>query len=189
MLEILTQHTQRSGAVGMVGGILLFLYAIPDLIAPETFSGSGQIAIVYGLVLLVIIVFLLIGFVGLHTRLQDGTGRLERAGYYLSLIGFVVAIISDLHLYGIAGGDADSFITFILGFFAIIIGSALVGIAGWRADILPRLGAALFIVSPLGIPAVFLLADTTIGTPFVAITAPYGAAWTVVGWYLWTDTL
>lgn len=175
---------RRYGTMGMVGGILLFLYAIPDLIAPETFSGTGSIAVLYGVFIVVLLGLLLAGLVGLHSWVREKTGRLERIGYYVSLIGFGVTILSDIHLYGIGGGDAPTFITLILGFFTFIIGSALIGIACWRAEILPRVGAALFILAPVGIPLVFVLAETAIGTPFVAITAPYGAAWTVVGYHL-----
>lgn len=177
---------RRFGMVGSVGGVLLLLYAIPDLVSPGTFSGTGSVAVAYGLVLLGILLMLLVGVVGLHERLRDHTGRLERVGYYAALVGFAVAIVSDVHLYAVAGGDAPTFITFILGYLVVLVGSALVGIAGWRADALPRSGAVLLAVAPLGIPGVFLLAGTSIGTPFVAVTVPYGAAWVVVGRHLWT---
>lgn len=175
-----------SGMVGTVGGILLLVYAIPDLVEPGRFSGTGRVAVVYGLVLMGILVLLLVGVVGLHERLRDLTGRLERVGYYGALVGFAVAILSDVHLYGVAGGDAPTFVTFVLGYFLVLLSSALMGIAGWRAGAIPRAGAALLAVAPLGIPGVFLLAGTTIGTPFVAVTVPYGAAWIVVGRHLWT---
>lgn len=180
-------NVRRYGTMGMVGGVLLLIYAIPDLIAPETFSGTGGIAVLYGVFMIVLLGLLVVGLIGLHNWVRDQTGWLERIGYYVSLVGFGVAILSAIHLYGLSGGDAPTFITLILGFFTFIIGSALIGIASWRADVLPRGGAALFILAPLGIPLVFVLAETTIGTPFVAITAPYGAAWAIVGYHLRTE--
>lgn len=184
MITISETRIHQFGTMGMVGGILLLVYTIPDLIAPETFSGSGRIATFYGLFNLVILGLLLAGLIGLHGRIREKTGRVERIGYYMSLIGFGVGMLSLVHLYGIGSENDASFITFILGIFTFVIGSALIGLASWRAEVLPRGGAALFILAPVGIPLVFVLAETAIGTPFVAIAAPYGAAWAVVGHHL-----
>lgn len=82
----------------MVGRILLLLYAIPDLIAPETFSGTGGIAVLYGILMIFLLGFLVVGLFGLHDRVRKKTGRLERIGYYVSLVGFGVAILSAINL-------------------------------------------------------------------------------------------
>lgn len=181
------------GLAGALGGALFTLYTVPDLIAPETFSGTGPVAYVYGASMVLLLASMLVGLVGLHVRLRPETGRLERAGYYVSLAGFVTALLAELYGYGLVETGLDPFgtgdvyfIVFILSLFAAIVGSALVGVAGLRTGVEPRIGFALFALSVLGIPLVFVLSDTAIGTPFVAITVPYGVAWTVVGYHLWS---
>lgn len=192
-------RVRQYGMAGLVGGVLLALYTIPDLIDPETFSGTGpmppgSVRWVYGAFTIVLLVLMLLGLLGLHARLRLETGRLERIGYYVSLLGFVAAILAELYGYGLVETGFDPFdigdiyfIVFILGLFILIVGSALIGAAGLRAGVGPRVGFALFVLSVLGIPLVFVLSDTAIGTPFVAIALPYGAAWTVVGYHLWSE--
>lgn len=189
-----TARVRQYGMAGLVGGVLLALYTIPDLIDPGTFSGTGSLALVYGAFIIVPLVLMLLGLLGLHARLRLETGRLERLGYYVSLLGFVAAILAELYGYGLVETGFDPFdsgdiyfIVFILSLFALIIGSAIIGVTGLREGVGPRVGFALFLLSLLGIPLVFVLSDTAIGTPFVAITLPYGAAWTVVGYHLWSE--
>lgn len=131
-------RTNLYGTSGMAGGILLLVYTVPDLIAPETFSGSGRIATIYGAFNLVILGLLAVGLVGLHGQVRERTGRVERIGYYVSLVGFAVGILSLGHLYGIGSENDASFITFVLGIFTFVLGSALVGFDSWRAGALPR---------------------------------------------------
>ena len=192
--NITTERVGLFGLAGGVGGALFALYAIPDLVDPGTFSGSGRTAFVYGAFLVVPLALMLIGLVGLHARLRAETGRLERAGYALSLFGFGVALLAELYGYGVAGGEFDLlgigdgyFVVFVLSLFVVLAGSALVGVAGWRAGVEPRPGFALFAASVLGVPLLFVLSETAIGTPFVALTVPYGTAWALIGFHLWSE--
>ena len=132
------------GLAGALGGALFTLYTVPDLIAPETFSGTGPVAYVYGASMVLLLASMLVGLVGLHVRLRPETGRLERAGYYVSLAGFVTALLAELYGYGLVETGLDPFgtgdvyfIVFILSLFAAIVGSALVGVAGLRTGRTP----------------------------------------------------
>lgn len=194
-----TARIRQYGMARLVGGVLLALYTIPDLIDPETFSGTGpmppgSVRWIYGAFMIPLLTLMLLGLLGLHARLHPKTSWLERLGYYVSLLGFVAAILAELYGYGLVETGFDPFnigdiyfIVFILSLFILIIGSALIGVAGLRAGVGPRVGFVLFVLSIFGIPLVFVLSDTAIGTPFVAITLPYGVAWAVVGYHLWSE--
>lgn len=185
------QRVRRYGLAGLVGGVLFALYAIPDLVDPGRFSGTGPLAMVYGFSIVVPLALMAVGLVGLHAWLRERTGRLERVGYYLSLPGLALAVTFDAYGYLVTGGSFTlfgipdgAFVGFVLSLLLAIVGSSLVGIAALRAGVRPRAGVGLLAASVLGIPLLVVLSGTAIGTPFVALTAPYGLAWAVLGYEL-----
>lgn len=180
----------------MLGGALLAVYGIPDALDPGTFSGTGPIAMMYGQFLMIPLIFILIGAIGLH-RLHRGTyGRLGRWSFYSVAFGLVIMVTSSFYGYVITGGTFElfgirdgAFIVFILSFFTLVLlGSIPLGYAYYRANVLPSIGPVLLVLSiPVGFSLLVVLdAVLNWGGPYVGLVTPYGIAWLVLSYQLWS---
>ena len=162
-----------SGPAAMVGGalwvVVFVLFALrpsgPELQPPyRSFEGLG-IAGVLSLLLIVA------GMVGLHARSKEAYGGLGTAGFVLALVGAALSIVS----FG-------SWPLILVGSYALMLGSLLVGAAAFGAKTIPRWGAVVLWVGS----AAFFVFNTETSTAWFAL--PYGIAWVAVGYLLWYGT-
>jgi hypothetical protein len=161
------------GLAAMVGGVLwvvvFVLFALrpsgPELQPPyRSFEGLG-VAVVLSLLLIVV------GLVGFHTRSRGAYGGLGTAGFVLALVGAALSIVS-----------VGSWPLILIGSYALMLGSLLVGAAAFGARTLPRWGTAVLMVGS----AAFFVFNTETTAAWFAL--PYGVAWIAVGYLLWYGT-
>ncbi len=158
------------GPAAMVGGalwvIVFVLFASrssgPGLQPPyRSFEGLG----VAGVLSLLLIVA---GMVGLHARSKEAYGGLGTAGFVLALVGAALSIVS----FG-------SWPLILIGSYALMLGSLLMGVAAFGAKTLPRWGTVVLWVGS----AAFFVFNTETFAAWFAV--PYGASWATVGYLLW----
>lgn len=189
------ERTGQLGLAGMLGGLLLAVYGIPDVLDPATFSGSSATATVYGLLLVVPMVGVLAGVVGLRRYHEDTFGRLGRWSAAAVAVGLVLVVLALLWGYGVTGGtfalfgvpDAV-FVVMVLSLLVLVLGGSIpLGYATYRAGRLPPAAPLALLASvPLGFAAfAVLLSVFESGGPFVGLLFPYGVAWTLLGHRLW----
>ena len=118
---------------------------------------------------LVSVVLIVAGIVALHTRLRSHYGKLGTAGFILALVGASLLVVSGA-----------SWPWELIGAIAVLLGSLLMGVAVLVANAPLRWGAIALVVGSL----VFFLYNTETARAWFAL--PYGAAWVVVGYLLWS---
>jgi hypothetical protein len=159
------------GLAAMGGGVLWMVVFTLFTLRP---SGPG-VAPPYrsfeGLYLpnLVSVVLIAAGIVALHATMRSLYGRLGTAGFVLALVGAAVLVISGA-----------SWPWELIGAIAVLLGSLLMGGAVLVANAPLRWGAIALVVGSL----VFFLYNTETARAWAAL--PYGAAWVVVGYLLWS---
>ena len=155
------------GIAAMVAGTLVIVLVLLSEVLPEGFF------FVFILVFLLLVVALL----GLHTRQAGRSGLLGRIGFLLALIGagalvvlFAVVGVAEA-FFGFSPDEsaAVGMLLFVL-FIAFVVGIVLLGIATFRAGVLPRGAAVLF---ALGLPA-GLVIDLLTGAFFEDEATPWG---------------
>jgi hypothetical protein len=97
---------------------------------------------------------LIIGLVGLHALISGRSGGLERAGFYLALLGFLLILAGDVGGFWLRIDDvypltAPAYRTFRLGLLLLAAGSILFGVAAGRDRTLPVWGALPFAIGAL----------------------------------------
>ncbi len=111
------------------------------------------------------------GLVALHAHLRGTYGGLGKAGFLLALVGAVsLALVVGGAPFLLSRGGAPG----------LMLGSALVGAAALRASARLRWGGAALVAGSLA----FFLFDTEGARVWFAL--PYGGAWVVVGYLLWS---
>ena len=166
---------QWSGLAAVVGGVLwMIVFAIQA--ARSSAEGSDEFFVSLnglGVAGLLSVLLIAVGFVGLDRHMPSDWGgpgycNLGRAGYGVALVGILMLILSG------ASWGFD-----MLGFFILMVGSLLVGVATLTRRVLPRWGAIALIVGSLSL-LVFVATDGLIAW----LGVPYGAAWIAVGYLL-----
>jgi len=172
-----------------VGGLL---WALTPLRQPIFNAGrtpeEGELFFrIYNLVLIAIAIMLTVALL----RLRDSsTARLFKTGWWTILIGHVLILVGSLPavLFGDAaralvkaGQDAG-----FLGALVAGVGGFLVGFSALRSRSVPKAAHWLLLLTlPLGLLGITLLA--AMGTPEdylgLPVTALYGGAWIVLGWF------
>jgi hypothetical protein len=160
-----------SGLAAMVGGalwvILFVLFASrssgPGLTPPyRSFEGLS-------LPILLSLLLIVSGFVGVHIWRREVYGRFGTVGFVLAMVGAIVSVVS-----------VGSWPLILIGSYALMIGSLLVGAATLVTNALPRWGPIALIVGSVA----FLLFNTETAAAWFAL--PYGVAWAAVGYLLWS---
>lgn len=161
------------GLAALAGGALwVAVFAVyawrPQESGPGPPYGSFEGVRVPGLLSLLLIA---LGFLGLDLPSWRGRGhgRLGRVGFDVALLG----------MFGIVVSGA-SWPIGMIGAWVLMVGSLMVGVAALLAGTLPRWGALALVVGSAG----FFFFDTDPARAWFAL--PYGAAWVVVGYLLWS---
>jgi O-antigen/teichoic acid export membrane protein len=134
---------------------------------------------------------LMIGLVGLHVLISGRSGWLERVGFYVALLGFVLILAGDvgefwLRLDNIYIMMAPAYRVFRLGLLVMSAGSILFGVGVGRDRTLPVWGALPFAIGALcGLISVVRNLES-FGT---ALWILFGAGWAWLGAALLVDGL
>jgi hypothetical protein len=126
---------------------------------------------------------LIIGLVGLHALISGRSGRLERAGFYVALLGFVLILAGDVGEFWLRIDDvyimmAPAYHTFRLGLLLLAAGSILFGVAAGRDRTLPVWGALPFAIGALG-GLISVVRD--LGSFGAALWIAFGVGWAWLG--------
>jgi hypothetical protein len=119
--------------------------------------------------------------VGLHVRETPSYGRLGTAGFVLAFVGTVsIFLASVIYILAVNGSWAIFDILEYAALFGLFTGFPLLGIATFRAKVLPRwCGLLLF-----AFPAVFLVMFSLVDYSGAA-RALFGPYWLALGYALW----
>jgi O-antigen/teichoic acid export membrane protein len=97
---------------------------------------------------------LMLGLIGLHVLISDRSGRLERAGFYATLLGLLLILAGDVGEFWLRIDDvyimtAPAYRAFRLGLIVMAAGSILFGVAVGRDRTLPVWGVLPFAIGAL----------------------------------------
>ena len=160
---MLTNRTRALGLLGVLGSLLwlgLNTVLSPDWGPPGStdYLGYQTVSRLWA----VAFALMLCGLVGLYQRFPLSGTRLGRVGYRLAVAGLVVMMAGNIAEfwfftelpYGSLNARSWAWMSVLLGMLALLIGTALLGLAGWRGRALPVWGSVIFLVVP---PAFFLM--------------------------------
>ncbi len=155
----------------MVGGVLWMVVFTLFALRPSGPGVEPPYRSFEGLYLpnLVSVVLIVAGIVALHARLRSLYGRVGTAGFVLALVGAFVLVVSGA-----------SWPWELIGAIALLVGSLLMGVAALGVNAPLRWGAIALVAGSLA----FFLYNTETARVWFAL--PYGVAWIVVGYLLWT---
>jgi hypothetical protein len=177
------------GPAAILGGALYLVtfgmvYLIYDLFAEQakgTFVGSHAFIHMFDTPMFA---FLLVGAVGLYLRQRSSFGLAGKAGFYLTAFGFSLGIAGGtlIVVVGLTVGDKATMgildvIAHMLSHVFYALGSLLLGIATFRADVLPKAAAILMAVGPAWLFAMFMAG---LNQSMVLLLPPVTA--TALGW-------
>ena len=177
------------GPAAMLGGALYLatfgmVYLIYELFAEQakrTFFGEHAFIHMFDTPMFV---FLLLGAVGLYLRQQSNFGLAGKAGFYLTAFGFglgavggAMIIVIGLTVSDQATMGVPDIIAHMLSHVFYAVGSVLLGVATYRAGILPKAAAVLMAIGPAWLFAMFMAG---FNQSFVLLVPPMVA--TALGW-------
>lgn len=183
---------QWSGAALMLGGALWVASAILHAQQPigcvggECYQPGRSMregSPLGGALTLVAVLLLAAGVLGLVRRIRatGRFGRIGRVGLIASAAGVLTIIVALLIQSIFFGGDFWAMPYFVIpAGLAVVVGVVLLGVAILRSGVLPRWAAALLILGTLN-----MLGMNEQNTQ-VLMAIPFGAAWAVVGYVLWS---
>jgi hypothetical protein len=185
------EFTRWSGAAAVAGGALWSLAAVLHSLKPRgciadecqtrSMRESGAVD---GILTLSSMLLILAGAAGLVllVRRAGRFGRAGRTGVVLAAAGFAVLLAASVVQALAFGGDFPLMPYFVIpGLLAAVTGFLLVGVTVLRAGVLPRWAAALLIAGA----ALMLVANEQ--TILVLLLIPFGVAWMVVGYLMWSE--
>ena len=133
----------------------------------------------------------MVGLARLQLRVTARSGRLERAGFLLALLGLVLIVAGNVGQFWLGIDDtyimaAPAYRTFRLGLLVLAVGSVLFGVAAAKDGALPSWGALPFAIGALcGLVA--FLGD--LGTFGAMLWILFGVGWAWLGLALLLDGL
>ncbi|PZC49017.1 MAG: hypothetical protein C1O27_000386 [Chloroflexi bacterium] len=172
-------------------GFIPWSDAFRDLAAPLlTFDSPAVVHRFYARLSFIVILGFAVGLVALHSRQAGKAGRLERWGFYVTLVGLALIAASVFVERWIGGGHGGpsrvgdwAFVVLeVPSLLLLIPGLPLFGIGTLRAKVAPRLGAWLLTIS---VPAVVLL--TLLLGHLSGGMLVLDLAWMVLGYHLWSQ--
>ena len=132
---------------------------------------------------------LLIGLVGLHFRISGRSGRLERVGFLLALLGLVLILAGNVGQFWLGIDNvyimtAPAYSSFRIGLLVLGVGAVLFGVAVGRDGTLPVWGALPFAIGALCGLVAFV---RDLGSFGVMLWILFGVGWTWLGLALLLD--
>jgi hypothetical protein len=147
-----------------------------------TLAPADAIYTTYGQVVVFVVLGFLVGLVALHAHQSGSSGRLERWGFRVALVGNLLMAVGAIgEYYTSALGPSFLFLS-LPGIVLYMIGISLFGIGTLRANEAPRLGAWLLVLG--GFPGIPLL--TYLVGHFSGGLLLLDIAWIALGYGLWS---
>jgi hypothetical protein len=134
---------------------------------------------------------LMAGLIGLHALISGRSGRLERVGFYVALLGFLLILAGDIGEFWLRIDDvyimtAPAYRAFRVGLFVLAVGAILFGVALGRDRTLPVWGALPFAIGALcGLISVI----RDLGSFGAALWILFGLGWIWLGLTLLVEGL
>ncbi|HZY65744.1 MAG: hypothetical protein M3N10_00330 [Actinomycetota bacterium] len=127
---------------------------------------------------------MLAALVGLHFLQAPRYGWLGTAGFAVAFVGTASLLLSTV-IWLLTAGAEGAFldILFSLGGLAVLVGFPLLGVATFRADVLPRWCSLLLIAWIVYFPLIFMLVDF-----YGEARALFGLVFLALGYALWSRT-
>lgn len=152
-----------------------------------SFGTADEVYLTYGKVMLLVFLGMLAGLLALHAYQARQAGRLEKIGFWVSLIStllFLCGVIGAYYVVAFVPAALDfSFFAFLLpGLLTMLLGPLLLGIGTLQAHQAPSLGGWLLLLG--GAPGM-LLTRRLVGHNSGGLFVLY-LAWLVIGYWLWT---
>jgi len=144
----------------------------------------------YGATIFVIaLIGTLVGLVGLHPRQAPSYGWLGLAGFLAAFVGTALALVG-----GVGGALEDlTFwfgtikVLFSIGFYGMLVGLALLGVATLRARVLPRwCRVALILTGPVVIFVLSVMPPYGLTGRLYSGGMVLGLIWLALGYVLWS---
>jgi len=191
---------RRAGPAAMLGGALYFfafgaaylIYSVLEEQARGTFF--AQHAFIHMLDA-PMFALLALGAIGVFLRQKGRLGKLGKARFFLTFVGFGLSVIGGLTIIAVGLAVSDEATLGILDVLAhpaahvlYAIGSLLFGIATYWAGVLPRVGALMAAVGPIWLFASFMagLGETVL--PIAVPVAVTATGWMWLGFALFAET-
>lgn len=126
---------------------------------------------------------MLAALVGLHVRQAPSYGRLGMASFVLAFVGTAFLLLSTV-IWLLTTGAEGVFldILFSSGGLAVLVGFPLLGVATYRAGVLPRWCGLLLIAWIVYFPLIFVLVDF-----YGEARALFGLVFLALGYALWSQ--
>jgi hypothetical protein len=146
-----------------------------------TFAPPGQVYIIFGKFVFLVVLGYLAGVLALHSRQGAHGGRLEKWGFRVLLVGTVLGTVGSFGEYYTPNLEFF-FVAFAPpGFLLMMFGSLLFGIGTLRARMAPRLGGWLLTIG--GFPGIVVM--TVLVGHLSGGLLLLDFAWVVLGYALW----
>ena len=184
------RFVRLAGAAGMLGGLAWVVGTAIHASRPVGCVGEGcastamrQSSTVQGI--LGLVAFVLMAVTGsalvMLARRAGRLGALGKAGTALALVGVSVLMLAIFIQAVFFAGDFPLMPYFVIpGIAGLVIGVVLLALAVLRADVVPRWAAAALLIGALSMLA---FNEQTAAAWF---GIPFGVAWMVAGYALWT---
>ena len=176
-----TRLVRWGGSAGLAAGVAFTVAGLLVLVAPPQEAVADSFRVYLATVILVVAFSSTLGAVaGLHALQSGRYGPLGAAGSFLTFLGY--ALTAATTAVSVLVGSEAIYSVRLVGGFAVLTGSILLGAMTSRARVLPWWCGVLLIVSfPLGD-----VVDTVIAEGSEAIVL--GILWGLVGYVLLTSS-
>lgn len=176
----------RWGALGallaatgwMVSGIVAFVFGVAPF-GPvgslswyliESFDATAEVG-------------MMVLLVGLHARQAPDYGRLGTAGFVLAFVGTAsIFLATVIYILAVDGSWTIFDILEYISLFGLLAGFPLLGVATFRARVLPRWCGVLLIALPAVFLLIFIMVDYS-----GAARALFGPYWLALGYAIWSS--
>ncbi len=126
---------------------------------------------------------MLVALVGLHVRQAPDYGRLGTAGFVVAFVGTAsIFLATVIYILVVDGSLAILDILEYVAFLGLLAGFPLLGVATFRARVLPRWCGILLVAFPAVFILLFFLVDYS-----GAARALFGPYWLALGYALWSE--
>ena len=187
------------GPTAMLGGFVYILafvavYLIYFVFAEQTEDNFfGQHAFIHTIDVLAF-AMLALGVLGVYLSQSERLGRVAKAGFWLTFMGFGLSVAGGLAIIvvGLSVSDEATLgvmdaITHPLAQLLYTLGSLILGIALLRKGTLPKPAALLATVGPVALFALFAFGLNQTFAPIMATVVATGLGWAWLGYALLSE--
>ena len=187
LLRLLAAAVRWAGLLCVPGGVLWALSPLGVQISEVQFKTPNVFWKLFPSAPLL----LLVGLIGLHLRVSERSGRLERVAFVVALVGLILVVAGDVGEFWLGVDNvfimtAPAYRAFRLGLLVLAAGTMLFGVATARDETLPVWGALPFAIGGLCGLVAFI---SDLGTFGAALWVLFGAGWAWLGFALLVDGL